>query len=74
MTDPTTDPTRETTGPIEATEATADGVTSSAPVPLLQMLQLPGLPGAEGGDVPVCGPDGCAVPVPADKAPQDDQP
>ena len=35
-----------------------------APVPLLRMLQLPGLPDAD-GDVPVCGPDGCAVPAPA---------
>ncbi|MBF9071722.1 hypothetical protein [Streptacidiphilus fuscans] len=31
-------------------------------VPLVPLLQLPGLPTPTGGDVPVCGPDGCAVP------------
>ncbi|RAG84802.1 hypothetical protein DN069_15310 [Streptacidiphilus pinicola] len=36
----------------------------AAPTPLLRMLQLPGLPDAD-GDVPVCGPDGCTVPAPA---------
>ncbi|WP_157597373.1 hypothetical protein [Streptacidiphilus rugosus] len=32
------------------------------PAPLLQLLQLPGLPAAPTGDAPVCGPEGCAVP------------
>ena len=43
------------------TTAQAEPATAPAPAPLLRMLQLPGLPEAE-GDVPVCGPDGCAVP------------
>jgi hypothetical protein len=30
--------------------------------PLVPLLQLPGLPTPTGDDVPVCGPDGCAVP------------
>ncbi|MEZ0067373.1 hypothetical protein ABIA32_003386 [Streptacidiphilus sp. MAP12-20] len=33
----------------------------SAPAPLIQLLQLPGLPAPTGG-APACGPDGCAVP------------
>ena len=43
---------------VQAEPATA---LAPAPAPLLRMLQLPGLPEAD-GDVPVCGPDGCAVP------------
>ncbi|MEY9941198.1 hypothetical protein [Streptacidiphilus sp. MAP5-3] len=36
--------------------------TDSPLVPLVPLLQLPGLPTSTGEDVPVCGPDGCAVP------------
>ncbi|WP_161791349.1 hypothetical protein [Streptacidiphilus jiangxiensis] len=32
------------------------------PIQPLRLLDLPGL-GAADGDVPVCGPDGCAVPT-----------
>jgi hypothetical protein len=37
----------------------------AAPAPLLQLLRLPGL-SAPTGNAPVCGPDGCAVPPPAE--------
>jgi hypothetical protein len=55
--------TTDTTG----TSGIPTGSVDAAPAPLLQMLQLPGLSEAD-GDVPVCGPDGCAVPVPAASA------